>query len=249
MKNFKADLHIHTLLSPCGSLEMSPENIVKKAMKEKLDMIAITDHNSTKQAPLIREIAKEKGIHVFLGVEVNSREEVHCLCLFDFEEQRKEFQLFLDAYLPDIKNKPDYFGHQIVVDEKEIIIEEVEPLLINALGVNLAGIAEQVRKLGGLLIPAHIDRPYNGLLSQLGFFPNNFFVDAVELSRAADLKQWQKDERVPSGTSIIRNSDAHTPRDIGKAYTIYAMQEANIEELMLALHNEQGRRIVECVKK
>lgn len=47
MKWYKADLHIHSVLSPCGSLDMSPKNIVQSALDKELEIIAITDHNST----------------------------------------------------------------------------------------------------------------------------------------------------------------------------------------------------------
>ena len=48
--DIRADLHIHTVLSPCGDLEMSPENILHFAQIQGLNMIGITDHNSTRQA-------------------------------------------------------------------------------------------------------------------------------------------------------------------------------------------------------
>ena len=40
------DLHIHSTLSPCASLEMSPAAIVRRARELALDVIAVTDHNS-----------------------------------------------------------------------------------------------------------------------------------------------------------------------------------------------------------
>ena len=53
MKQYLADLHIHTCLSPCGSLEMSPSEIVRRSLAKGLDAIAITDHNTTLQLSLI----------------------------------------------------------------------------------------------------------------------------------------------------------------------------------------------------
>lgn len=53
MKQYLADLHIHTCLSPCGSLEMSPSEIVRRSLAKGLDAIAITDHNTTLQCPEI----------------------------------------------------------------------------------------------------------------------------------------------------------------------------------------------------
>ena len=60
MNGFKADLHIHTVLSPCGDLEMSPTAIVDRALARGLDMIAISDHNTTRQVKVTQRIGKEK---------------------------------------------------------------------------------------------------------------------------------------------------------------------------------------------
>ena len=80
--DIRADLHIHTVLSPCGDLEMSPENILHFAQVQGLNMIGITDHNSTRQAPIIRDYGKTKGIFVLTGAEICSKEEVHALSGF-----------------------------------------------------------------------------------------------------------------------------------------------------------------------
>jgi predicted metal-dependent phosphoesterase TrpH len=134
MDVFRADLHIHTVLSPCGDLEMSPKNIVMNAKKQGLDIIGITDHNSTKHGPLIKKIGEQNGIFVMLGVEVTTKEEVHCLAYFEDEHLLADFQQYLSDNLPYIKNNPDYFGYQVVLDEKENIIEEVDSLLVT--GIN-----------------------------------------------------------------------------------------------------------------
>ena len=73
--DIRADLHIHTVLSPCGDLEMSPENILYFAQVQGLNMIGITDHNSTRQAPIIRDYGKTKGIFVLTVLKMgNARE-------------------------------------------------------------------------------------------------------------------------------------------------------------------------------
>ena len=83
MKKYRADLHIHTVLSPCGDLEMSPVNIVQKAKERSLNILGISDHNSTLHAPLIKKLAAKEGILVLMGAEVTTKEEVHCLCFFE----------------------------------------------------------------------------------------------------------------------------------------------------------------------
>lgn len=247
MPVFKADLHIHTLLSPCGSLEMSPVNIVEMALKKKLDVIAITDHNSTKQAPLIVEMANEKGLCVFPGAEVNSSEEVHCLTLFETIDQLQEFQYFIDQHTLPIPNKPESFGEQVVVDRDEMIVEEVKYLLIAALDISLLEIEKKVHQLGGLVIPAHIDRPYYGIFSQLGFIPDGLSVDAVELSVNARPEDWRSNGKITENLPIIRNSDAHHPGQIGETYSLFEMENCSFKELKMALKNENGRRVLPVV--
>ncbi len=244
MEQFKADLHIHSLLSPCGSLEMSPMNIVNAALEAQLDIIAITDHNSTKQAQLIQKIGSEKGIWVICGAEINSAEEVHVLTLFESPDALVQFQLFINKHTRKVKNNPDLFGDQVVVDENEMIVEELEFLLINSLEAGLSEIETEVHHLGGLFIPAHIDRPYNGILSQLGMIPENLNADAFEISYKASIDEWQNSSKIPQGVSLLKNSDAHFPEQIGKGYTIFNMKERTFNELRKALRQEDGRSIL-----
>lgn len=245
MKHFKADLHIHTLLSPCGSLEMSPMNIVESALKAGLDIIAITDHNSTKQALLVKQIGEKHGLTVFCGAEINSSEEVHAVALFETDEQLIQFQEYIDLHLIKVRNNPAFFGEQVVVDKNEMIIEEVEELLINALDVSLLQAEQFIHQLGGIFIPAHVDRYYNGLFSQLGFIPEALVVDAFELSKNAKVEDWRENGKIPKNGTIIRSSDAHSPKQIGQFYTNFEMNEPTFSELKMALQNINGRKTIQ----
>lgn len=177
--DIRADLHIHTVLSPCGDLEMSPENILHFAQVQGLNMIGITDHNSTRQAPIIRDYGKTKGIFVLTGAEICSKEEVHALTFFETARTLTIFQHYLDVHLPDIPNDPEKFGFQVVVDPEEQIIYEEPKLLISALNQSLEEIAHKVRQLDGYFHSlAHIDKPCFSILSQLGFVPPDLRYDA-----------------------------------------------------------------------
>lgn len=182
MNQYKADLHIHTLLSPCGDLEMSPAAIVQRAADLSIDILGITDHNSTRHAPLIAKLAKEQGIFTLCGAEVTTREEAHCLAFFSDFEKLDDFQKYLDDHLPNIKNDTNIFGYQVVIDEQEMIVDEIEKLLISAIDQSIDQITKKVRELGGMFIPAHIDRPKFSLTSQLGFVPPGMDADALEVS-------------------------------------------------------------------
>jgi hypothetical protein len=83
INRYEADLHIHTVLSPCGMVEMIPPLIVAAAQMAKLDIIGIADHNCCENAGAVIEAARESGIKVLPGMEAQSVEGVHLLCLFD----------------------------------------------------------------------------------------------------------------------------------------------------------------------
>jgi 3',5'-nucleoside bisphosphate phosphatase len=171
MQQYRADLHVHTLLSPCGDLEMSPANIVKRAAELDIKILGIADHNSTKQAPLVKKLAEKEGIFTLCGAEVTTKEEVHCLAFFENIDTLSEFQKYLDDHLPNIKNDPKYFGYQVVIDEQEMILEEISKLLISGISQSLDQVEQKVHALKGIFIPAHIDRKKFSLTSQLGFVP------------------------------------------------------------------------------
>ncbi len=244
MKQFRADLHVHTVLSPCGDLEMSPANIVEAAVLRNIDILGITDHNSTKHCALIKKMAEIKGIYVLGGAEVTTKEEIHCLTFFENNESLEEFQQYLDTHLPDVKNKPSLFGHQVVVDEEEIIVEQVDKLLISGLNQSIDQVREKVRELGGLFIPAHIDRPSYSLISQLGFVPDDLQADAVEISALTTEQEMKKRFPVLAALSFIGNSDAHHPSRIGERFTLFEMMHPSFSEFALALKGQEGRRVV-----
>jgi len=243
MKFYRADLHIHTLLSPCGDLEMSPANIVAKAKEKQLDIIGITDHNSTKHCRLIRKLAEKEGITVLCGAEVNTKEEVHCLAFFETDDTLAIFQQFLEKQLPPVKNDIHRFGYQVVIDEQENIIEEVEKLLLTGLHAGINKVEQMVHELGGIFIPAHVDRPYCSILSQLGFIPPDLKADALEISRHTIPDEFDRQQGLKGKYTFLKNSDAHYLKDVGRAYTEMWLEAPTFSEIMMALANENGRYV------
>lgn len=243
MKTFRADLHIHTVLSPCGDLEMSPINIIQKAKEKKLDIIGITDHNSTRNSLLTRRLAEKEGITVFCGAEVTTKEEVHCLAFFETDEAIEEFQQFLEKQLPPVKNDVNRFGEQIVLDEYENIIDEIPYLLISGLHASIDKVEEMVHKLNGIFIPAHIDRAYYSIQSQLGFVPPNLKADAFEISRNAKPEELLKKLMIKEDATFIKNSDAHYIEDVGRTYSEFYMEEPSFKEFRMALTGINGRSV------
>ncbi len=149
MRRFRADLHIHTVLSPCANLEMSPGNIVRIAKEKNLDLIAITDHNSTLHCSLVRELAAEENIALLCGAEVTTREEVHCLTYFRDLSTLGLFQKYLDLYRPAIPYQPEKLGYQVVVNRAEKIIRTIRDYLNVALNQSIDQVEKEVHRLGG----------------------------------------------------------------------------------------------------
>lgn len=242
MKQFRTDLHIHTVLSPCGDLEMSPVNIVSLAKERGLDIIGITDHNSTKQCELVWKLGQQQGLTVIPGCEITSREEVHCLGLFEDFDALRIFQSYLDRHLTFIPNKPVWFGYQLVVDEHDNIQEEIGNYLGSSLNVSIEEIEKKVHELSGIFIPAHIDRPRNSLFSQLGFFPPELQVDALQISKLASEKTVREKYQISPEITLVKFSDAHYPVDLGKTATVFELEEPIFAEIKKALHGREGRK-------
>jgi len=242
MNRYKADLHIHSVLSPCGSLEMSPQVIVDTARAKGLDVIAITDHNSTRQCKVVAQLARKKGLMVLCGAEVTTREEVHCLTLFENFEKLDAFQEYLDQHLPDVKNNPDVFGHQVWVNAEEEILGEEERLLISGLKQSIEDVEAKVHELNGLFILAHVDKKRFSVYSQLGFLPFDLSIDAMGISPLVQVDELLKKHPEMKEYVLLRSSDAHMPDQIGQRYTEFLMEELSFDEVKLALRNEKGRK-------
>ncbi len=243
MRTFRTDLHIHTLLSPCGDLEMSPANIISLACQRGLDIIGITDHNTTKQCELIWKLAQKTNLTVIPGCEMTSREEVHCLGLFEDFDALRVFQDYLDQHLTIIPHNSVLLGYQVLIDEDENILEELENYLGASLDVSIEEIEQKVHELSGIFIPAHIDRPRNSLFSQLGFFPPELKVDALQISKLSEEGTIREKYKISSDITIVKFSDTHFPADLGKTYTLFEMESPTFSEIKMALAQENGRKV------
>ncbi len=242
MKTYRSELHVHTVLSPCADVEMIPPLIVSEAIHLGLDLIAITDHNASANVRAVQKAAQGTALTVLPGMELQTREEVHVLCLFDHTDQLEAFQKLVDAALPRLDNNVDYFGEQFIVDETGDFIERETRLLITSTSFSLNEAWEKVTGLGGLLIPAHVDRKAFGLIANLGLVPTDIIIDALELSRhiRPDLAS-QKYPQI-SGYPLIQSGDVHRLEEY-LGVTQLELDHPSISEIRLALHSKQGRRV------
>lgn len=241
MMDFRADIHIHSVASPCGDLEMSPGRIARAAKSAGLHIIAITDHNTTAHNRLMHELGSSEGLLVIPGVEVTTSEEIHCLCYFRALEASDRFNLLLQDSLPAIQNVPEKFGYQVIVDKNEEILEYIHPLLLSATRMNLNQLTQQVRHLNGIVVPAHVDRPSYSILSQLGFFPENFFPEAIEVF---SVSKAETQAFIPRTLPWITSSDAHFLPQIGSKTTTFRMEELSLESFFNTLSSNTFNTII-----
>ncbi len=238
---WKADLHIHSTLSPCGSLYMSPRAIVKEAKRKGLELIAVTDHNSCGNLLYVDRVACEEGVVLIPGVELQTEEEVHLLAYFETLEEALAFGEEIYSYLPPVKNDPDYFGDQVIVDEEDNIVGVEERLLVNSLLLSIDQCVEMVDRYGGVSLPAHVDRETYGIINQLGFVPDYLGFRAVEVSRA--LTPQEALDRWPelSKYTLVSSSDAHYLEDVGGVMTLFFLEEPSWGEMVVALDRGEER--------
>ncbi|MCX7838868.1 MAG: PHP domain-containing protein [Anaerolineae bacterium] len=220
----RADLHIHTVLSPCAEVEMIPPLIIERALEQHLDLIAITDHNASANVPAVIEAARDTGLKVWAGIEVQTREEVHVLCLFDTVRQVRALQADLELALPHLTNQPEKLGEQFIVDAHGDFVSREERLLLQSANITLEDLVRKVNDLHGTAIPAHIDRAENGLIPLLGFVPVGLDVPALEISPHISAREARTKFRVAERYAIIRGSDAHWLDAIGSAITEFDLE-------------------------
>lgn len=243
LRRFKADLHIHTCLSPCAELEMSPRTIVTTAIKKEIDIIAITDHNSAENVIAARKAAKNTGLTVLAGMEMTTSEEAHILALFDDLESISKLQEIVYSNLMPGVNDEKRFGEQIVVNEKDEVLDFNKRLLIAATDLSVYSAVNTIHSLGGLAIASHVDKDVFSIISQLGFIPDNLKFNALEMSVHIDRKQADALFALYNSYPWISSSDAHYLADIGKRTTTFIMNEPTTADMASALNNIGGRRV------
>ena len=246
LSKFRAEFHIHTVLSPCAAVEMIPPLIIQEALEKNIEIIAITDHNAIDNIPAVIEAAQGTGIKVLSGLELQTREEIHSLCLFDEFEQAQEFFRSIQDSFPNIKNNPDFFGEQFVVDASGDFIRREERLLITSSALSLRAAWEGVDRLNGLLIPAHVNRSAFGLLPVLGFIPQDIPLEIIEISRHITPEDAVTKFPGLAGYRLIQGGDAHMLDEI-LGINELMIEKRTVSEIRSALTGQENRsaRIIE----
>ena len=209
MSRYYYDLHIHSCLSPCGSDESTPDSICGMGELNGLDILALTDHNSLKNCPAFFAAAERHGVIPVAGAEVTTAEDIHALCLFETLEGALRFDTLLHGHLAPIKNRPDIFGEQIIMNDRDERTGSEELLLINATDITLDELPGVIEPYGGVCWPAHIDREANGVISVLGAFPEYPRFAFAELYDRSRLDEFSASTGIDKEHFLV-SSDAHT---------------------------------------
>ena len=201
------DFHIHSALSPCAEDDMTPSNIVNMSLLKNLDAIAITDHNSIRNLDVFERLTTNLNLIFIPGIEVQTIEDVHVLCLFKSIENIKLFYDELEKYQLAFPHNSEKFGHQYIFNNDDQILDEEKNSLLFSFNIKIKDLLQLVEKNNGLFIPAHIGRTSYSIISQLGFIPDDLKITTVEINTDIDIGKYKS-------YHIITNSDAHSLGDI-----------------------------------
>jgi PHP family Zn ribbon phosphoesterase len=212
---------------------MTPSNIVGMAAVKGLNAIAISDHNTIKNVKAAMQCGEDFGITVVPGIEVQTSEDIHVLCLFYDYDSLERFYKTLTKM--KVKNREDIFGKQLIIDADDNIVGQEEYLLLVGIEQGVYEIIRQAKTFGGIAAAAHIDRSENGILAILGDIPPDIGTDIVELSKnaAADIcKKY-------SGYKQLRNSDAHRLEDISERVNYVEARSTNIKDILDSIKEDK----------
>ncbi len=224
------DLHIHSCLSPCGDESMTPNNIVNMSLLKGLNVIAVTDHNTMKNCPSVLAIAKEAGLLAIPGIEIQTREDVHIVALFPTLSAAESLEHILDEHRLMLPNKPEKFGHQLILDTQDEIIEEYKITLMASVDIGIDQLIKKIVDLGGVVFPAHINKQANSVLANLGFMPKDWQIGAIEVFKAPENQAVV--DAYKNQYKILKNSDAHYLHDISEAENYIDIPALTIEEVI-----------------
>ena len=230
MREFFCEFHLHSCLSPCGSDDMSPADIAGLCAEEGYDIVALTDNNTVRNCPAFCKAAEHYGILAIPGMELTTAEEVHVVCLFPDLERAQEFGAYVSCHLPPRKNRPDFFGRQLVMDEEDNVLDEEDALLIGSTDIPICAVAELVAGYGGVAYPAHIDHDAFSLLSNLGLWMPEAGFTVAELSRACP--EGFTDRPDLNGLRFVPGCDAHDLSEIPDPSFSIALPRLSVDAVL-----------------
>lgn len=226
------DLHLHSCLSPCGDMDMTPNNIVNMAKILGLDVIALTDHNTSLNCKAAMEVGKEIGLLVIPGMELTTSEDIHAVCLFPTLEKAIGWSEYVDERRIKIKNKAEIYGRQVIMNNRDEEIGEIEALLLPSSNISIMEAYSKVKEFGGICYPAHIDRDSYSILSVLGEIDEYCGFRTAELADKSKESELKELHPVLNNMKIVTSSDAHYLENMKEAENFLELDELSAEALI-----------------
>ncbi len=225
MNRYYYDFHLHSCLSPCADNDMTPSNIAGMCALAGLHIVALTDHNSTRNCPAFFEAARRQGIIPIAGMELTTAEDIHVVCLFETLEAAMAFGEVVDTHRFRIPNRVDIFGDQIIMNAEDEPVGLEPDMLPNATDLSLEAVPALVERFGGVSFPAHIDREANGIIATLGTFPESPHFALAELHDLEKGKDYRDLYPILRDKTLLCGSDAHYLWDIRDAEAYFDLED------------------------
>lgn len=240
---FVIDPHLHSCLSPCAVLDMHPAGLIDAAICAGLDAVAVCDHNSAGNVAAVERAGHTAGMAVIAGIEITTAEEAHILGLLPGSEAALALQSRIYRSLPG-HNDERAFGPQVIANEHAEVLGFDEHLLSGATTLSVDRVVTAIHNVAGLAVASHVDRERNGIIGQLGMIPKGLALDALEISCRTALPAGRAAFAPKGEFPIVCASDAHEPKDVGRAVTFVLLAEPTLAELRRAFVEEDGRAIL-----
>ncbi|MDO4747865.1 MAG: PHP domain-containing protein [Eubacteriales bacterium] len=228
---------MHSCLSPCGDMDMTPNNIVGMSKLLGLNIIALTDHNSVLNCEAVMQLGEENNLLVIPGMELTTQEEIHVVCLFPTLEKALEWNDYVKEHQMQFKNRTDIYGRQVIMDKDDNEIGEVENLLILATDISVMDVKSLVESFSGVCYPAHINRDSMSIISSLGDIPTECGFRCAEVSSSGDIDKLKAMYPILNDMLIVRDSDAHYLENMKDAENFFELDELTIESVLNKLNN------------
>lgn len=229
------DLHLHSCLSPCGDMDMTPNNLVNMAKLLGLDVIALTDHNTSRNCAAAMAVGREIGLTVIPGMELTTAEDIHAVCLFPTLEKAMAWDAYVDAHRIKIRNRADIYGRQVLMNENDEEVGELEHLLLPATEIPITSAYQTVKSFGGICFPAHIDRDSLSILSVLGEIDAACGFKTAELADKSKLEALRRLHPILDTLQLVTDSDAHYLENMRDAENVLEAEENSPEAVLRAL--------------
>ena len=239
MGEYFYDLHLHSCLSPCGDMDMTPNNLVNMAKLLGMDVIALTDHNTCLNCEAAMKVGEEIGLLVIPGMELTTSEDIHAVCLFPTLEKALAFSQYVDENRIHIRNKAEIYGRQVIMNENDEEIGEIEDLLLPGSFIGMYDAYRKAQEFGGICYPAHIDRDSLSILSVLGEIDPWCGFRTAELADISRLPELREKHPILDSMNIITCSDAHYLENMRDAQNTLELPELTREAVIAYLDTEK----------